>query len=183
MKKNIVFLLFGLLMSSSIFAQENSVKANPLAVFGGTDLFSYERAVTDKSSGIVGAGFSSFKFGDFKYQTIGGKAEYRYYFNSALEGWFAGAGVQYQNGKVEVDSGSITFDGSSSTSDEINFNGIGVGAKGGYQWIWDSGFTLDLNLGLNYVSFSYDDSDNSTFSTLKGSGILPALGFGLGYSW
>ena len=104
-----------------------------------------------------------------------------------MKGWYAGAQAGYSTGKVKLESSTFSFGGFGlndveTVSSETNFSALKFGAKGGYQWVWNSGFSLDLNLGLAYNSFSYDD-ESGNFSTLKGSGILPNLGFGLGYAF
>ncbi len=93
----------------AVNAQQNSVKFNPLAVFGGSDMFTYDDS-------------------------------------------------------------------------KDNYSSFGVSAKMGYQWVWDSGFTLDLNGGLVYRTYNYDSSSIDS-SVLKANGIGPAFGFGLGYTW
>ena len=165
-------------------AQENVVKVNPLSILGGTDLVSYELKIGEKSSFVVGAGIGGFKIGDAKYSNLGGEVQYRFYFNEALRGFYAGGQAGYSSGKVEVGN-SYSFDengNATSSTSETKFGSFKVGAKGGYQWIWGSGFSLDLNLGLAYNNFNYKDSDSST-STLKASGVLPNFGFGLGYAF
>jgi hypothetical protein len=154
-------------------AQENSVKANPLSLFGGTDLVSFEHKLGYQTSGVVGIGISSFNLGGAKYSSLGGELQYRYYFDEALYGWYAGGQIGYSAGKVTIDGYSDY---------ETNYSAFKLGPKGGYQFLWDSGFTLDLNLGFAYNKFSYADS-NGSFSTLKASGLLPNFGLGLGYSF
>ena len=44
MKKILLITVLALLSTNTIFAQENAIKINPLAILGGTDLVSYERA-------------------------------------------------------------------------------------------------------------------------------------------
>ncbi|WP_158980842.1 MULTISPECIES: DUF3575 domain-containing protein [unclassified Flavobacterium] len=158
-------------------AQENVIKVNPLSVLGGTDLVSYELKLGEKTSFLVGAGIGGFKIGDAKYSNLGGEVQYRYYFNEALKGFYAGGQAGYSSGKVELGNSN-----SSTTTEETKFGSFKVGAKGGYQWIWDSGFSLDLNLGVAYNNFNYKDSNSST-SSLKASGVLPNFGFGLGYAF
>jgi hypothetical protein len=178
MKKLLLFVAFAAFGFSFSNAQENAVKVNPLAILGGTDLVSYERALTDNASGIISAGIGGFSIGNFSYSSYGAGLQYRYYFSEVIRGWYGGGAVAFQGGNVEAED---NFDGSS--SEEISFGAFSGGIKGGYQWSWDSGFTLDLNLGINYVNFSYDDTDNSSFDSLDGSGILPQFGFGLGYAF
>ena len=164
-------------------AQENIVKANPLALLGGTDMVSFEHKLDGNSSIVLGAGIGGFKIGDAKYSNMGAEVQYRYYFNEALEGFYAGGQVGYSSGKVKID-GFPTFSGGTlvATTNETNFGSFKLGGKGGYQWIWGSGFSLDLNVGIAYNNFSYKNSD-ALFATLKASGVLPNFGFGLGYAF
>ncbi len=159
-------------------AQENIIKANPLSLIGGTDLVSFEHKIGDNTSLLVGVGVGGFKIGDSKYSNLGGEIQYRYYFEEALKGFYAGGQAGYSAGKVKTEFGSIF----GSSRSETNFGALKVGAKGGYQWVWGSGFSLDLNLGLAYNNFSYKDS-NSSVSSLKASGVLPNFGFALGYAF
>jgi opacity protein-like surface antigen len=178
MKKILLMAAIAVAVMGISNAQENAVKVNPLAILGGTDLVSYEKALNDNSSVVLSGAIAGYKIGSFKYSFFGAGAQYRYYFEEVIRGWYGAGSLAYQNGKVESED---TFGGGE--SDEISFGAISAGVKGGYQWSWDSGFTLDLNLGINYVNFGYDDTDNSSFTALEGSGILPQFGFGLGYAW
>ncbi|WP_396181545.1 DUF3575 domain-containing protein [Flavobacterium sp.] len=166
-------------------AQENIVKVNPLSILGGTDLVSFEHKLGDNSSFVVGGGIGGFKIGDAKYSNLGGELQYRYYFNEALQGFYAGAQAGYNSGKVKLENSfSISSTGAitTGTSNETNFGALKVGAKGGYQWIWDSGLSIDLNVGIAYNKFTYKNEDG-LFSTLKASGTLPNFGFGIGYAF
>jgi hypothetical protein len=175
MKKNLLSLLMLVAFACTAKAQTVAIKANPLAFFSGTDLLSGEFKIGGNSSVLVGAGIAGFKISGSKYSSFGGEAQYRYYFNEALKGWYAGAKVGYLSGKVKIDS----FD---DDQYETNFGALNVGVKAGYQWVFRSGFTLDLNLGAAYSSYKYDDNQDA-FSSLKASGVLPNLGFGLGYAF
>ena len=178
--KKIVLSAFAVLVFGFTNAQENIIKANPLSLIGGTDLVSFEHKIGDNTSLLFGLGVGGFKIGESKYSNLGGEIQYRYYFAEALKGFYAGGQAGQSAGKVKTEFGSIF--GSSTTSSETNFGALKIGAKGGYQWVWGSGFSLDLNLGLAYNNFSYKDS-SSSFSTLKASGVLPNFGFALGYAF
>ncbi len=171
MKKLLLVAAFTVATMGLTSAQENAIKVNPLAILGGTDLVSYERGLNDNSSVVLSGAIGGYSLGSFKYSSFGGGAQYRYYFDEVIRGWYGAGSVAYQLGKVESED---IFGGGE--SDEISFGGISAGVKGGYQWSWDSGFTLDLNLGINYVNYSYEDTDNSSFSSLEASGILPQFG-------
>ena len=165
---------------TTVNAQENAIKANPLALLGGADLVSYERAISDNSSLVLGAGIGGFKVSGTKYSSFGVSGQYRYYFKEALNGLYAGAIVQYLSGDVEYED----IFGFGAEIDDVGYSSFGGGVKFGHQWAWDSGFLLDLNVGASYSSFSYDDSDDDAFVTgLKSSGVLPTFGLALGYAW
>lgn len=179
-----------LLTAAAVFAfgfanaQENVIKANPLSILGGSDLVSFEHKISDNSSVVIGAGIGGFKIGEAKYSSLGAEAQYRFYFNEALRGFYAGGQVGYTSGKVELEGFSFSgdFEDFETSKSETDYGALKVGAKGGYQWIWDSGFSLDLNLGIAYNKFNYKSSDSS-FDTLKASGVLPNFGFALGYAF
>lgn len=52
----------------------------------------------------------------------------------------------------------------------------------GNQWIFGSGFVIDLGGGIGYRSFKYDDN-SGVFTGLKGSGVIPELSFSIGYAF
>ena len=175
------FLLTSLLMN----AQDNVIKINPLAILGGSDLVSYEKVITDNSSVILGVGYSQFKLGEFDYSNMGAELQYRYYLSEVLSGWYAGGQAGYSKGKVDL---NILYydlfapqDMFYSDDSEVSFNSFKIGAKFGHQWVWNSGFSLDLNLGVAYNTFKY--SENTYLESLQGSGVLPNLGLALGYSF
>lgn len=181
MKK--LFLVGAVALCGVVNAQQNSVKVNPFALLGGgADMVSYERAIGANSSVGIGAGIGGFKFGGVKYKNAGASAFYRYYFNEALQGWYGTGVLSYGGGKVEGRSYSY-YDGETSTTSEVKYGVFGFGARAGYQWIWNSGFTLDLNAGINYASFDYKSKADNQQAALKGNGILPAIGIALGYSF
>jgi Protein of unknown function (DUF3575) len=178
--KKVILSAIAMLAFGFVNAQDNVIKVNPIALIGsGTDLVSFEHKLGDKSSASIGLGAGGYSFGGSKYSSFGGELQYRYYFEEALKGWYAGGQIAYSAGKVTVDN----FGFSSNTNLETKFTTLQIGAKGGYQWVFGSGFALDLNLGIAYTKFAYTDNTNSVFSGLSGSGVLPTFGFGLGYAF
>ena len=154
----------------------NVVKVNPLGLIFGSASVAYERALSPKNSIVLAPTFGGFKFGGFKYSSFGFGAEYRFYLSNtkaAPAGFYAAPGAGFSTGKIKEDG----------TSDQAKFTSFGGKAIIVNQWIWGSGFTLDLNGGISYQSFSYKDNQNSIFSGLKGSGIFPTLGLALGYAF
>ncbi len=55
---------------------------------------------------------------------------------------------------------------------------INPAVKAGYQWVWDSGFTLNLGGGVQYAHVFTEKP-----VSLGLGGFMLALDFGLGYSW
>jgi hypothetical protein len=179
MKKILTLIVLALSVYAN--AQDNVVKVNPLALLGGSDLVSYERVVSDNSSVILGVGFSQFKFGDLKYSSAGAELQYRYYFREVLSGWYAGGQAGYSNGKAAIDTSYSDSFYAQNIEESIKFNSLKIGIKGGHQWVWDSGFSLDLNLGVAHNTFNY--SENTDPELFQVSGVFPNLGVALGYSF
>jgi hypothetical protein len=177
--KNLIIAAIAVFSFGVASAQDSAIKVNPLAFFGGSDLISYERKLSDHGTGLIGVGYSSFSLGNFKYTNAGAELQYRYYFTQAMKGWYGGGQAGYNSGKVEV-TNFLSSPGN--TSNDNDFNSFRVGAKGGYQWQWTSGFTLDLNIGFAYNKFSYDNNSGQ-FAGLKGTSVAPNLGLALGYSF
>jgi len=181
--KKVLVLIAVVALSTSVFAQtggnggrKNVVKVNPLGLVFGSANVAYERAINEKNSVVLSPTFGFFNFGGFKYSSFGFGGEYRFYLSkskTAPEGFYAAPGVGFTAGKVKEKG----------TSTEAKFTSFYGKAIVGNQWIFGSGFTLDLNAGINYSTFSYKDNNSSTFSGLKGNGIFPALGFSLGYAF
>ncbi|MBW8360847.1 MAG: DUF3575 domain-containing protein [Kaistella sp.] len=178
------FALFG-----AVNAQENSIKVNPAALLGGSDLITFEHKFSDRISGVIGGGYGGFKFGDNKYTTYGGGLQGRYYFDEAMTGFYGAAVGDFTAGKVKIDNSAFSFGDPTDPSmkAEADITSIGGGLRAGYQWIFDSGFTLDLNAGASYKSFKYkwsNAADETAYGdNLKASGILPTGSLGLGYSF
>ena len=158
---------------------QNVIKVNPLGLLFGSANVGYERALNEKSSFMIAPQFGGFKFGGVKYSSFGAGAQYRFYFSktkTAPEGFYAAPALSFVSGKVKWDS----FD----SKEETKFSSFGGGAMVGNQWIFNSGFVIDLGGGIMYQKFSYKDGEGDTeFSTLKASGVLPALSFSIGYNF
>ncbi len=156
--------------------RQNVVKINPIGFLFGAGSISYERALTPKSSILIAPTFGSYKIGSFKYSSFGLGAEYRFYLSNtktAPEGFYAAPGIGFTTGKTSV-TGAAT---------DAKFTSFGGKAIIGNQWIFGSGFTLDLNGGISYQSYSYKDNSGSLYSGLKASGILPSIGIAIGYAF
>lgn len=183
MKKVLSFVALAMVLGFSANAQDaeaskqNVIKINPLGALFGSANLAYERAISDKSSFVIAPSFGFFKNGGYKYTTYGLGLEYRFYLSgskTAPAGFYVGPGVGYTFGQAKYEDFMGTGDDKTSVS--------GLSAKGvlGHQWIWSSGFTLDLNAGIQYFNLKFKDEG---FTGEPFSGILPALGFGLGYNF
>lgn len=176
MKKNFKKTMLGACLIAASFtakAQDvsNAIKVNPLGLLFGTANATYELKVGEKSSVGINLLYSSFKFAGIKYSSVGGGAEYRYYFSEdPLEGWYLGAAAGYQVGKLDF------------TGTEFKYNAISVGAIGGRQWVWNSGILIDLGLTCGYVNIGYEDNIGNT-TGLKASGVGVGGRFAIGYAF
>ena len=64
MKKLFFTAILTFFTMANITAQENVIKVNPLAILGGIDLVSYERTLSENTSGIISAAYGGFKIED-----------------------------------------------------------------------------------------------------------------------
>jgi len=177
MKKIILFFFVSMAAMHS-FAQDgkksNVIKLNPLGALFGSANFSFEHALNDNSSISVNPSLGFLKSSSFKYSTYGLGAQYRYYFKGeAPKGVYTAAGVGYSFG-----SAKYTLD--NSTSSVSGFNGEALFGK---QWIWGSGFVLDLNGGVQYVNLKFKATSGAFALYEPLSGILPSLNLSLGYNF
>lgn len=165
MKKLLLISAFLISNSFITFAQDNAIKFNPLAFLGGTDLFSIEHAIKNNNSIGAGLGFSSFGSGDLKYTQVGAEGSFRHYTKESLKGFYLGGSAGFSSGKV---------------LDE-KFNSLKIGARIGNQWVFDSGFVLDIGGGISYRTFNY--TNKNLDGDLKTNGIWPGLNISLGYAF
>lgn len=180
--KKVLFVTVIFLLSTSAFAQSDSkpnvIKLNPLGALFGSANVAYEKALNEKTSVVIAPSFGMIKSGGFKYTTVGIGAEYRLYFTgSAPRGTYVapGAGITFGTAKVESGDGSA--------DSKTNISGITAKAVIGHQWIWNSGFVLDLNGGIQYVSLKFKDKSGAFAGQSAFSGLLPALGLSIGYNF
>lgn len=166
--------------------QQNVITVNPL-VFLGILSAHYEMAM-GKTNGLGFNGlFNWFGYGDWSWTTIGAGAEYNWYFqNHALNGWFAGPQAQVTMSMISYKYDEfVRWEGSTAIYEEKTGTGsaimFGLGGHGGYRWIWDNGFTLDLQVALSYNIGSSVEINGVTASGFGGVGFGPGLN--LGYAW
>ncbi|NJN50281.1 MAG: DUF3575 domain-containing protein [Polaribacter sp.] len=142
---------------STLSAQTNAVKANPLGLAVGFLNAGYEFGVADTQSVMVSAAY----YDNLGINGFGLDASYRFYFgDEVLKGWHA-----------EPVAGALFLSDAANTSATV-FN---FGATAGYQWVFGSGFLIDV-----YGGYTYATGGKSLAGFDAG---LPVLGFAIGYAW
>ena len=168
MKKLILSLVF-VAFAFSMSAQSNVVKTNPLALAFGNFNATYERVLGTSSSVLI-SGQYMYKLLGIDVSLAGFGIGYRYYFthiNKPVPGGF------YINPLAKMSFGSATND----DGDTYDAKSVGVGVELGYQWVWTSGFVLDLGIGPMYSKVKgANDSEGFT-------GTLPSATLAIGYAF
>ena len=150
-------------------AQSNVIKTNPLGLAFGSFNATYERVFGTTSSLLV-RGQYMYKLLGVDVNLAGAGLGYRYYFTHAKK---PVPGGFYINPQVAFSFGKITND----MDEKYSATTIGFGAEIGYQWVWESGFVLDLGIGPMYTIASGGDSEDSI------DGIMPSATLAIGYAF
>ena len=141
-------------------------------IFGAANV-SYERVINAKSSVQLDVIFGGLNIGGVKYTTIGGGLDYKYYLSNskpAPEGFYVAPGVGFTSVKVK------------DPYETVSGTSVNIKAVVGNQWIYSSGFSLDIFAGINYYAGGkIKGTGNVEYS--KFNGVLPALGVALGYAF
>jgi len=159
----------------------NSIKTNPLSMIFGYFGAMYERKINDNMSlGLTLGLYSRSTFG-ISYSGFAINPEFRYYFEDAIEGWYASPYITFTSVSQSYPHTSLDINGDLvSVTDNATLSVYGGGLVGGRQWIW-GGFTLDAYVGLGYTGMSL--SGNAAAGGLSFEGILPVFGTAIGYSF
>ncbi len=181
MKRNLLTLALVAFAFVGLSAQKGIVKVNPLGFLIGNLNAGYEHVLNENSGIEVGLNYFNFdvSFGaeESGASGFGGYAMYRLYLGSSKD---APRGI-YVAPVVGFGSSSFDVAGQDEKGKTSNFR---VGGLFGHQWVWpkdgDGGFTLDLGLGVNYVSSS---TDVESVTDLGLDGILPAFRLAIGYAF
>lgn len=150
----VAFIAFGL----NVNAQSATLKTSPGALAFGFFNACYEKVISDKASFQL-SGLAFFGIGEFEGSAFGVGAGYRMYVT-----------------KKESPRGFYVMPQIGATFGE-DAGAIGLGADLGYQWVWDSGFVLDIGMGPSYYVGIGDNVDEEF------EGILPRLILAVGYAW
>ncbi len=182
--KKLVLLILAVMLAIPVLPQEKStvstdanvVKVNMLSLAVGTGSLFYERKLSDALSGQLGVGYLGFKSSGTKFTGLILTPEVRFYpKKTAIDGVYLAPYLRYQKFTVSTDD----------NTSEGSLNSFGGGVCLGRQWIWDSGFTMDLFFGGHYGSAdlkvttgSESDLDVDIFD-----GFKVRVGLALGFSF
>ncbi len=173
--KKLLLMAFSLLILTNAKAQDekNTIKINPLSALIGVGSVFYERKVDENSSIQLGVAYTGLKLDDVKFNGVAITPEYRFYFKQkAISGVYVAPYLRYQNYNVK------------SGNDEGSYNSIGGGALIGRQWVYGSGFTLDLFFGPSYNSGDYkvkSGTEPEFKGGIDGIGIRTGIALGFGF--
>ncbi len=165
---NLFFIGVFVLMALGTSAQTNAVKVGPFGFLLGNYNARYEMGLNEKSSVQLGANIYRYELFDNDVSGFGVDASYRYYFREAISG-------PYLSPVLNFDFNNTTLLG-----EEGNFSLLGLSGLVGWQWVTNSSFVIDFNLGFGFrAEVSKDDTLNSE----DYSGTGPRIGFTIGYAW
>ncbi len=173
MKKRLFVFVVAILFATAGISQsfEHVVKTNPIGLAFGNLNLKYEKTIGTTSSVLIGANYI-YKLLGVEINGYGFNLGYRYYFT---------------NKKKDIPSGfyvmpQAKYSSAGSGNDKIT--DISFGAEVGYQWAFDSGFTLDLGAGPLYHILTIEDNNTNTGAfNQTGNYILPSFTFAIGYAF
>jgi hypothetical protein len=143
----------------------------------------YERKINDNMSLGLGLGYYTRSAGSSTFSGVQFVPEFRYYFEEAVEGWYASPYITYTiftesylKETAELDANGIPTGQTITTDVSESLSFYGGGVVGGRKWIW-GGFTLDAWVGFGYLGLSGDSNESLSV------GILPVSGLAIGFSF
>lgn len=166
MKKLILTFAF-VVLAVGLKAQDNIIKTNPLGLAFGNFNATYERVLGSSSSFLI-RGQYMYKLFGLEVNLPGGGLGFRYYFTHANKPVPSGFNI---NPQISYLSGSTTED-----DEKYSATVFGFGAELGYQWVWESGFVLDLGIGPMYYSSKSEGEE-------KLGGIGPSVTLAIGFAF
>ena len=166
------FVLSSLLLSAAgAQAQNNVLKVDILRPIVQTGAFSFEHKLSESASFQLTFSFTSNYKEDgniiFNSQYYGGRRtsgfgimpEYRVYLSdkyTALQGFYAAPFLRYQ---YLSQSGDVYRFNGPNTRHDASLSAFGGGVLIGRHWIFKRRFSLDLNLGPEYMAASVTSND------------------------
>jgi len=164
------------IVSGSAFAADRAanIRVNPLGLLTGTlggevDIGIGENFTVGPTASLLSAtagttSVSAVSFGVRSNFHLSGPR-----FNDS---WFVSPSVLYA-------PMTISLDGASRSA-----NAFAVGAVAGYQWVWDSGFNINMAGGAAYYASDAEITlDDGTSVAIPLSGTLPSIEFSLGWAF
>nr|WP_276901522.1 DUF3575 domain-containing protein [Pedobacter kyonggii] len=153
---------------------QNTIKINPLSALLKTGSVFYERKLNDGVSLQLGVAYTGLKLDDVKFTGVAITPEVRFYLKQkAISGLYAAPFLRYQDYTVT--------DG----TDKGNYNSFGGGALIGRQWVYGSGFVLDIFFGPSYNNGSYKATQGNNEPDIKGGiegfGLRTGIALGFGF--
>ena len=148
-------------------AQTNIIKTNPITFAFGNFNATYEKVINSSSS-LIFKGQYMYKLLGLDVNLGGVGFGYRYFFTHLKTEVPTGF---YVNPQASFSFGSTLDDYESRES----ATSLGLGAEIGYQWVWSSGFTLDLGIGPMYSTISSNG--------VAASGFVPSATLSIGYAF
>jgi len=169
----LVALLIFSLAAQNILADENprktvEISINPLSLINGTLPVTVRVALTQKIALGVFAYGRFLSWGEGRIHGGGGGISTKFFLTGSAisDSWFVEPGI----------SAGYTNHGQ-------GFWGLYPSILAGHTWVWNSGFTLNLGLGLSY-GFTFVDKDFWLNKTAFGiHGIMPTGEFSLGWAF
>lgn len=163
----ILILLFVFSLSFTSLAKNTNessvITVNPFGFIVGSYNIDYEKPLNFSNSSLsVGGTYFSMKLINLDVRSFGARAGMRFYKNQVLEGVYYGPVV----------SGGLLTGTELLIDNDVEFYSVSFGGVGGYQWITQGGFVIDLNIGVGYNVYSDDYVEN-------GFGPLLNLKFGV----
>jgi hypothetical protein len=184
---------------------KNAIKIKILPLLFSTASFQYERVISEKLS--VACDFNylfytttnqSFSSGSsvsdskVSFSGFGISPELRLYpGEEALKGFFVGPYINYLNMSIKVEN--TESNGVTGIGELKGITALGAGVLLGWKWLVAESFSIEAHTGLNYlmvniptdlsVRYSDGSTKNEEGPDLNASGLLPTLGFSLGYAY
>ena len=195
--KKLLFAAGLVLAAGTASAQNNVLKINVLSPLVKTGSFFFEHKLSESSSFEIGGLFTSWSINDADTDVTGFAItpEYRFYLSNtkkAMEGFYVGPFLRYQNLTLKNTSTYTDFDNNGNTvtrteESAAELNTFGGGVVVGHQWLFKQRFSLDTFLGpsFNGGSISYKTTSNGSDTIdpgpFDGFGIRTGVTFGIAF--
>lgn len=185
---------------------QNAIKIKILPLIFNMASFQYERVINEKMSvacdvnyvfysstsdgNSMGAGVNTSS--KVTFTGFGISPELRFYpGEEALKGFFVGPYLNYLTMNIKVENTDVN--GLTGIGELKGITALGAGVLLGWKWLVAESFSIEAHTGLNFltvnvpstVTVKYSDGTSKTEDgpNLSASGLLPTLGFSLGYAF